>query len=86
MFSGLALTSVQGAENVEYEAGYVEWIMDSEQRLYVEGADAESSVLQRDRPDATVGFADVEPNVGLVPIFSLTSEHIVNTMQGTINM
>lgn len=86
MFSGLALTSVQGADNVEYKAGYVEWIMDSEQRLYVEGENAESSVLQRARPDATLAFADVDPNTGLVPIFSLTSEPIVNTMKGTINM
>ena len=57
-----------------------------EQRLYVEGEDAESSVLQRERPDATLAFADVSPNTGLVPIFSLTSEPIVNTMRGTINM
>ena len=49
-FSGVALTSVQGVENVTYDAGYVEWEMDIEQRLYVEGDDAETSVLQRDRP------------------------------------
>ena len=85
-FSGVALTSVQGVENVTYDAGYVEWEMDMEQRLYVEGDDAETSVLQRERPDATLAFADVAPNTGLVPIFSLTSEPIVNTMVGTINM
>jgi len=85
-FSGIALTSVQGVENVTYDVGYVEWEMDMEQRLYVEGEDAESSVLQRERPDATLAFADVSPNTGLVPIFSLTSEPIVNTMRGTINM
>ena len=85
-FSGVALTSVQGVENVTYDAGYVEWEMDIEQRLYVEGDDAETSVLQRERPDATVAFADVAPNTGLIPIFSLTSEPIVNTMVGTINM
>ena len=73
-FSGVALTSVQGVENVTYDAGYVEWEMDIEQRLYVEGDDAETSVLQRDRPDATVAYADIPPNSGLVPIFSLTSE------------
>ena len=85
-FSGIALTSVQGVENVTYDVGYVEWEMDVEQRLYVEGDDAETSVLQRERPDATLAFADVAPNTGLVPIFSLTSEPIVNTMRGTINM
>ncbi len=85
-FSGVALTSVQGVENVTYDVGYVEWEMDVEQRLYVEGEDAETSVLQRDRPDATLAFADVDPNTGLVPIFSLTSEPIVNSMRGTINM
>jgi len=84
--SGIALTSVQGIENVSYEAGYVEWEMDFEQRLYVEGEDAETSVLQRERPDATLAFFDVAPNSGLVPIFSLTSEPIVNSMKGTINM
>ena len=84
--SGIALTSVQGIENVSYEAGYVEWEMDFEQRLYVEGEDAETSVLQRERPDATLAFADVPPNSGLVPIFTLTSEPIVNSMRGTINM
>ena len=84
--SGIALTSVQGIENVSYEAGYVEWEMDFEQRLYVEGEDAETSVLQRERPDATLAFADVPPNSGLVPIFTLTSEPIVNSMKGTINM
>ena len=85
-FSGVALTSVQGVENVTYDVGYVEWEMDMEQRLYVEGDDAETSVLQRERPDATLAFADVDPNTGLVPIFSLTSEPIVNSMKGTINM
>ena len=85
-FSGVLLTTVKGVENVSYEAGYIEWEMDMEQRLYVEGEDAESSVLQRERPDATLAFADVAPNTGLVPIFSLTSEPIVNTMRGTINM
>lgn len=84
--SGIALTTVQGIENVSYEAGYVEWEMDFEQRLYVEGEDAETSVLQRERPDATLAFADVPPNSGLVPIFTLTSEPIVNSMRGTINM
>ena len=85
-FSGVALTSVQGVENVTYDAGYVEWEMDIEQRLYVEGDDAETSVLQRDRPDATVAFADIPPNSGLIPIFSLTSEPLINSMKGTINM
>ena len=85
-FSGVALSSVQAIENVSYEAGYVEWEMDFEQRLYVEGEDAETSVLQRARPDATLAFADVSPNTGLVPIFTLTSEPIVNSMVGTINM
>ena len=85
-FSGLGLSTVKGIENVSYEAGYVEWEMDMEQRLYVEGDDAESSVLQRARPDATVAFADVDPNTGLVPIFTVTSEPIVHSMRGTINM
>ena len=85
-FSGIALTTVQGIENVSYEAGYVDWEMDFEQRLYVEGEDPETSVLQRERPDATLGSVDVAPNTGLVPIFTLTSEPIVNSMIGTINM
>ena len=85
-FTGIGLSSVQGIDNVSYAAGYVEWEMDFEQRLYVEGEDAETSVLQRERPDATLAFADVAPNTGLVPIFSLTSEPLVNSMVGTINM
>ena len=85
-FSGIALTTVQGIDNVTYEPGYVEWEMDIEQRLYVEGEDAETSVLQRERPDATLAFQDVGPNAGIMPIFSLTSEPIVNSMKGTINM
>ena len=85
-FSGLGLSTVKGVENVTYEAGYVEWEMDMEQRLYVEGEDAETSVLQRERPDATLAYADVGPNTGLVPIFTLTSEPLVNSMKGTINM
>ena len=85
-FSGLGLSTVKGVENVTYEAGYVEWEMDMEQRLYVEGENAETSVLQRERPDATLAYADVGPNTGLVPIFTLTSEPLVNSMKGTINM
>ena len=46
-FSGIALTTVQGVDNVTYEPGYVEWEMDIEQRRYVDGEDAETSVLQR---------------------------------------
>ena len=49
-FTGIGLSSVQGIDNVSYAAGYVEWEMDFEQRLYVEGEDAESSVLQRGAP------------------------------------
>ncbi|MDP6865384.1 MAG: hypothetical protein QGG62_00425 [Candidatus Poseidoniaceae archaeon] len=85
-FSGIALTTVQGIENISYEAGYVEWEMDFEQRLYVEGEDAETSVLQRARPDATLGFTDVNPGGGPSQIFELTSPPLVNSMKGTINM
>ena len=86
MFSGVALTTVQGLENVRYDPGYVEWTMDVEQRLYVEGEDAETSKLQRERPDALLAYADIAPTSTMTPIFSLSSEPIVHSMKGTINM
>jgi len=85
-FSGIALTTVKGLNNVSYDAGYIDWEMDLEQRLYVEGEDAETSVLQRERPDAMLAFAEIAPTSSLVPIFTLTSEPLVNSMKGTINM
>ena len=72
-FSGIALTTVQGIDNVTYEPGYVEWEMDIEQRLYVEGEDAETSVLQRERPDATLAFQDVGPNAGICLLYTSPS-------------
>ncbi len=84
--SSLAVGAQGALENVTYKEGYVDWEMDIEQRLYVEGENAETSVLQRARPDATLAFADVTPNSGLNQIFSLTSEPLVNPIRGSINI
>ncbi len=84
--SSLAIGAQGALDNVTYEEGYIDWEMDIEQRLYVEGENAETSVLQRARPDATLAFADVAPNSGLNQIFSLTSEPIVNPIRGEINI
>ena len=84
--SSLAIGAQGALENVTYKEGYVDWEMDIEQRLYVEGENAETSVLQRARPDATLAFADVTPNSGLNQIFSLTSEPLVNPIRGSINI
>ena len=84
--SSLAIGAQGALENVTYEEGYIDWEMDIEQRLYVEGENAETSVLQRARPDATLGFTDVNPGGGPVEIFQLTSPPLANPMKGTINM
>ena len=84
--SSLAIGAQGALENVIYEEGYIDWEMDIEQRLYVEGENAETSVLQRARPDATLGFTDVNPGGGPVEIFQLTSPPLTNSMKGTINM
>ena len=84
--SSLAIGAQGALENVTYEEGYIDWEMDIEQRLYVEGENAETSVLQRARPDATLGFTDVNPGGGPVEIFQLTSPPLTNSMKGTINM
>ena len=84
--SSLAIGAQGALENVSYEEGYIDWEMDIEQRLYVEGENAENSVLQRARPDATLGFTDVNPGGGPTQIFELTSPPLVNSMKGTINM
>jgi hypothetical protein len=84
--SSLAIGAQGALENVTYEEGYIDWEMDIEQRLYVEGENAETSVLQRARPDATLGFTDVNPGGGPVEIFQLTSPPLTNPMKGTINM
>ena len=67
-FTGIGLSSVQGIDNVSYQQDMLNGD-GFEQRLYVEGEDAESSVLQRERPDATLAFADVAPNTGLCLFF-----------------
>ena len=84
--SSLAIGAQGALENVTYEEGYIDWEMDLEQRLYVEGENSENSVLQRARPDATLGFSDVNPGGGPIEIFQLTSPPLTNPMKGTINM
>ena len=84
--SSFAIGAQGALENVTYEEGYIDWEMDIEQRLYVEGENAETSILQRARPDATLGFTDVNPGGGPVELFQLTSPPLINPMKGTINM
>jgi len=81
---GLA-SSVSAFEDPVYEAGYVDWEINPNERLFVEGMDETDAVLQRQKSDNAPGGISI--NSGFSgQILNLNSEPIQNGFSSTVNM
>tara|TARA_B100001093_G_scaffold207303_1_gene199245 strand:+ start:17310 stop:19640 length:2331 start_codon:yes stop_codon:yes gene_type:complete len=84
---GVSASSLVGAaEDPVYEPGFVEWNIDQNERLFVEGLDIEEAVLQRGRTDNAVGSHPVNSGAGIVQIMTVSSEPLVYDINATVNM
>ena len=64
-------SAIEVQKDVRYEAGFVEWTLDQEEHLFVEGLNAGEAILQRARPDAAVGSFSTGVTNGPVTIFNI---------------
>ena len=79
-------SAIEIQKDVRYEPGFVEWTMDQEEHLFVEGLNAGEAILQRARPDAAVGSFTTDVTNGPVTIFNIDSEPIQNPINSNITM
>ena len=82
-----ASTAVTANTSPTYEPGFVEWNVIPHERLFVEGANVEQAVLQRDQTDSAVGgfTTGVTPN-GPVPVFTLQSPPVEQPVEANVLM
>lgn len=69
-----------------YEPGFVEWTINPNERLYVEGLDVEEAVLQRGQTDSAVGGFTVGLTNGPVPVFTLQSPPVEQPVEADVFM
>ena len=69
-----------------YEPGFVEWTINPNERLYVEGLDVEEAVLQRGQTDSAVGGFTVWLTNGPVPVFTLQSPPVEQPVEADVFM
>lgn len=69
-----------------YEPGFVEWTINPNERLYVEGLDVEEAVLQRGQTDSAVGGFTVGLTNGPVPVFTLQSPPVEQPVEADVLM
>jgi len=69
-----------------YEPGFVEWTIQPLERLYVEGLDAEEAVLQRGQTDSAVGGFTVGVTNGPVPVFTIDSPPVEQSIETNVMM
>lgn len=88
LLSSISLSfSAIGAEgDVTYDAGFEEWDIAPLERLFVEGEDAETAVLQRGQPDSAVGGFVVGVTGGPVPVFTLDSPPVFESIEADVQM
>ncbi len=78
-------SSVTAFEEPVYEAGYVDWEINPNERLFVEGLDETEAVLQRQKSDNAPGGISI--NTGFSgEILNLNSQPIQNGFSSTVNM
>ncbi|MEK9731698.1 MAG: hypothetical protein VW230_08065, partial [Candidatus Poseidoniales archaeon] len=72
--------------DIRYDAGFEEWDIVAMERLFVEGADVDSAVLQRGQTDSAVGGFVVGVTGGPVPVFSLESPPVHESIDTNVQM
>ena len=77
---------VSANQDLTYEPGYVEWDILPMERLFVEGSDVEEAVLQRGQTDSAVGGFTVGLTNGPVPVFTLESPPVEQTIDAEVLM
>jgi hypothetical protein len=79
-------TMVSANSSPTYEPGFVEWTINPNERLYVEGLDVEEAVLQRGQTDSAVGGFTVGLTNGPVPVFTLQSPPVEQPVEADVFM
>ena len=79
-------SAIEVQKDVRYEPGFVEWTMDQEEHLFVEGLNAGEAILQRARPDAAVGSFTTDVTNGPVTIYNIDSDPIQHPINSNITM
>ena len=69
-----------------YEPGFVEWTINPNERLFVEGDGVEDAVLQRGQTDSAVGGFTVGVTNGPVPVFTLQSPPVEQPVEAQVFM
>lgn len=77
---------VSANQDQTYEPGFVEWEINPIERLYVEGLDVEEAVLQREQTDSAVGGFTVGVTGGPVPVFTLQSPPVEQSVEAQVFM
>ena len=86
MFSLSMVNSVLANNDEVFEPGYVEWEINSHERLYVEGANSEDAVLQRGQTDSAVGGFTVGVTPNPVPVFTVQSPPVEEAVNASVMM
>ena len=76
----------KAAEDPVYKPGFVEWDIDQNERLFVEGLNVEEAVLQRGRTDNAVGSHPVTSGAGVVQVMTISSQPLAYGINTTVNM
>ena len=84
MFISIGVFAAEG--DVRYDAGFEEWDIVALERLFVEGDDVDSAVLQRGQTDSAVGGFVVGVTGGPVPVFSLESPPVFESINTDVQM
>ena len=87
LMASLSITAVVTANNdATYEPGFVEWTVIPNERLFVEGLDIDEAVLQRGQTDSAVGGFTVGVTADPVPVFTLQSLPVQQSIETNVQM
>jgi len=82
----LSFSAIGAEGDITYDAGFEEWDINPVERLFVEGDDVESAVLQRGQTDSAVGGFVVGVTGGPVPVFTLDSPPVFESIEADVQM
>ncbi|MDA0715583.1 MAG: hypothetical protein O3A74_03365 [archaeon] len=82
----ISLSAFAAEGDIRYDAGFEEWDIVAMERLFVEGDDVDSAVLQRGQTDSAVGGFVVSVTGGPVPVFSLESPPVYESIDTNVQM
>ncbi|MAJ02286.1 MAG: hypothetical protein CMA10_07780 [Euryarchaeota archaeon] len=86
MFSLSMVNSVVANDDEVFQPGFVEWEINSHERLYVEGANPDEAVLQRGQTDSAVGGFSTGVTTDPIPVFTVQSPPVEEAIQADVMM